>query len=170
MQVTECRTYFELIAALMARREQLNISLDTLNALAGLADRHCSKILTPHPSRFLGPVSLDNLLAALGLKITISVDDEASSRVQDQWTPRQWSAVRRTMRRNRSEKLRGEPAAATSIASAAAATSELRLTDTKPRLGSRRVYCATSPASFVYGSRVAPPARWLRRYAKADSM
>ncbi len=73
------KDYQQLIAALSRRRRELGLTLCELDELAGLAERHSSKILGPNPTKFLGPMSLFCLLQTLGLKITIADDPEAFS-------------------------------------------------------------------------------------------
>jgi hypothetical protein len=79
----------QLLAALRARRDELEISNETIDAISGLSDRHTSKLLAAnYPSRNLGPVSFPLILAALGLgvaTITVSEDPEAIKRVEGRW-------------------------------------------------------------------------------------
>lgn len=60
------KDYQQLIAALNRRRCELCLTLAELDELAGLADRHCSKLLSKTPTKFIGKVSLPCLLASLG--------------------------------------------------------------------------------------------------------
>jgi hypothetical protein len=76
------KDYSELIAALNRRRAELCLTLSELDELSGLADRHCSKLLSATPTKFIGTVSLPCLLAALGLKIIIVDDPAALERIK----------------------------------------------------------------------------------------
>jgi hypothetical protein len=79
----------ELLAALRARRDELQISNETIDDIAGLAERHTSKLLAANfPSRSLGKVSFPLLLGALGMgiaRVEIVEDPEAVALVKDRW-------------------------------------------------------------------------------------
>jgi hypothetical protein len=79
----------ELLAALRARRDELQISNETIDDIAGLSDRHASKLLAANfPSRNLGKISFPLILGALGLgiaRVEIVEDPEAIARVQGRW-------------------------------------------------------------------------------------
>lgn len=83
-QLAVVREYGELIDALRARAEELNISRETLDAITGLQAGYCSKLLAPVPIRNLGPVSLGPVIQALGLAIRIIEDPEAEARFSAQ--------------------------------------------------------------------------------------
>lgn len=65
----------ELAKLIAARRYQLGISSRHLDQIAGLADGHTSKIECG--SKKLGDISLPALLATLGLKLAVVVDDDS---------------------------------------------------------------------------------------------
>ena len=67
---------------LRRRVAELNISLDTLDHIAGLPTRYCAKVLRVQPTRGFGQISLDGLLGALGLMLIVVEDAEALARVQ----------------------------------------------------------------------------------------
>ena len=67
--------YEDLILALRTRAEACGFAYADLDKAAGLTARHCSKIFGPAHSKNLGPVSLNALLKALGLKIAIVADE-----------------------------------------------------------------------------------------------
>jgi hypothetical protein len=81
MQPATVRNYSDLIRLLCARRDELNLCHETLDALAGLQNGYASKILTPHHLRKLGPVSW-SLVEALGLAVTIAEAPEALARMR----------------------------------------------------------------------------------------
>jgi hypothetical protein len=91
----EVTTYQQLIDALIARRAELQITLAELDTWAGLSDRHCSKLMSSKPTKFLGPISLSCLLAALGLKLVVSVDEAAAARIERRLMKRRPGPVHR---------------------------------------------------------------------------
>jgi hypothetical protein len=69
--------YDSLISLLRNRADELEISRETLNEIAGLPDRLVSKILGLKRVRRIGMLTLGPLLDALGIKL-IAVPDEAA--------------------------------------------------------------------------------------------
>lgn len=67
-------TPLEIGRLLQRRRYELGISGDTLSNVAGLADRHLSKIECG--TKGLGSMSLPTLLSALGCQLILVADDE----------------------------------------------------------------------------------------------
>jgi hypothetical protein len=63
----------------------LNISCETVDQLAGLADRHYSRI------KGFGWLTMFTVLPALGLRLRIEEDPDATARLRHRWTPRQGS-------------------------------------------------------------------------------
>jgi hypothetical protein len=82
-------TLEDLRLALRARAEALNISRETLDAAAGLAAGHASKILAPRPIKRIGGRTLPLLLGALGLRLVLIEDPEALGRIASRLEPRQ---------------------------------------------------------------------------------
>lgn len=78
----------ELIAALCARRDELNISHETIDNIAGLQSGYTSKLLAPKPIKNLGPMSFSALLGALGLALVAVPDPQAVAAVEGRWQPR----------------------------------------------------------------------------------
>jgi hypothetical protein len=64
----------EIVALLEQRRYALGINQFDLDAIAGLADGHTSKIACG--TKAIGRISLPSLLAALGLRLAVVEDDE----------------------------------------------------------------------------------------------
>ncbi len=60
-----------------ARAEELNLSRNTLDEIAGLPAGYCAKLLADPPVRDIGPTSLWPLLGALGLAFA-AIEDEAA--------------------------------------------------------------------------------------------
>jgi hypothetical protein len=81
----------ELRALICERREAVDISLSTLNSIAGTQEGYAEKLLAPDPIRNFGPESLAAILGALALRIVrveIVEDPEAAAQVSGRWTPR----------------------------------------------------------------------------------
>jgi hypothetical protein len=78
----------DLVAAIRARRDELNVSHELLDHLAGLQSGYTSKLLAPEPMKGLGPMSLPALLGALGVALVLVEDSAAIERVRDKWVPR----------------------------------------------------------------------------------
>jgi hypothetical protein len=78
--------YVDLVHALRARAAALNLSLEALDTLSGLADHYTSKVLTPHPQlsmRTLGKLSLGCVLGALGTELLLIENPAAMVRLSD---------------------------------------------------------------------------------------
>jgi hypothetical protein len=88
MQPIEARSYDQLLDALRQRVAELAITGATLDEVAGLSDRYGQKLIGKRPTKYLGRMSLGAVLGALGLKLTVSVDEEAFRRVRHRLTPR----------------------------------------------------------------------------------
>ena len=82
------RSMPELLDALRARRDALNISHETLDSISGLQSGYTSKLLAPKPIKNLGPITMGPLLGALGLQILVVEDQEQVSKVQGRWIKR----------------------------------------------------------------------------------
>jgi hypothetical protein len=82
----------ELLTALRARRDELEITNESIDNIAGLSDRHASKLLAKNfPSRNLGKITFPLVLQALGLGIGAVVlleDPEEIERVSKRWVKR----------------------------------------------------------------------------------
>ena len=76
------RTTDDLREVFRRRVAEMNISLETLDAIAGLPTRYSSKVLGLQPTRRFCQFSLDGLLGALGLMLIVVEDAEALARVQ----------------------------------------------------------------------------------------
>lgn len=90
--MTDARTiatvtgYDEMIAALRARKAELAISNETLDRLVGWADGYAGKVLGDTQSRRLGPLTLWQAFAALGLGVKlveVTTADELATRFGD---------------------------------------------------------------------------------------
>jgi hypothetical protein len=70
-------SYHDLVASIRGRKDSLGFSNVVLDGFAGLPDGYVSKILST--KKILGPISLDVLLSALGLKIAIIAGEAPTS-------------------------------------------------------------------------------------------
>jgi hypothetical protein len=82
------RSIDDLVAAIRARRDELNVSHELIDDLAGLQSGYTSKLLAPEPMKGLGLMSLPALLGALGAALVLVEDSAQAERVRDRWTPR----------------------------------------------------------------------------------
>jgi hypothetical protein len=82
------RSMSELLAALCARRDELNISHETIDGIAGLQAGYTSKLLAPTPIKNLGPMSFGALLGALGMALVAVPDPDAVAAVEKRWQKR----------------------------------------------------------------------------------
>jgi hypothetical protein len=83
--------YVGLRDAIRARVEQLNISRECLDEVAGLPAGYSGKLLSQGKAKDVkrfGPLSLDLLLKATGLKLVLVDDREALAKVQPLYTER----------------------------------------------------------------------------------
>jgi hypothetical protein len=74
--------YLELIAGFRARLAALGISYSTVDALAGWTDSYATKLLAEEPARNMGPMALDAMLGATGLKIALVEDPEKLEKIK----------------------------------------------------------------------------------------
>lgn len=79
MRPAEIRSYRDLLLGLRARKAELDISMITVNSVAGLTPGHASKLLSLSHLKGLGDTSLPLLLGALGLRLLL-VEDKAQLR------------------------------------------------------------------------------------------
>jgi hypothetical protein len=86
LDATPIRDHDELVNLVRRRQEELGVACVTIDQVAGLADGHFSK-LTCGIKRF-GPMSIFLVLSALGLRIRIEEDPEATARLAPRWLPR----------------------------------------------------------------------------------
>jgi hypothetical protein len=85
-------TYADFCAVLRRRIIDLNVSLGSVEKLAGLQPHHLTKILRGF--RAFGPMSLDAALPALALKLVIMHDPEQMDRIRHRLPPRAVSGAR----------------------------------------------------------------------------
>ncbi len=88
--VTDCT---ELVVALRQQIAELDVSMETVDAVAGLPLRYTSKLLCRSQMKSIGRTSLGPLLGALGLRIALIPDHEALDRVRTRLTHRKHGGV-----------------------------------------------------------------------------
>jgi len=97
-------THEELLDLLRRRRDDLGLTHETIDHIAGWASGYCSKVLSPEPLKGLGEQSLALVLDVLALgiaRIEIVEDPEQAARMRPRWTRRLRPKMR--ARRTRSE-------------------------------------------------------------------
>ena len=82
------RSMAGLVEALRERRDTLDISNETIDAIAGLPERYSAKLLAPRAPRNMSYNSLGLLLGALGIGLQIVEDPEQAAKVRGRWQKR----------------------------------------------------------------------------------
>lgn len=82
------RSMPDLIQALRNRRDELQLTHETIDDISGLQAGYTSKLLAPKPIKNLGPMSFECILGALGLAVVVVEDPEQIARIEWQWTKR----------------------------------------------------------------------------------
>jgi hypothetical protein len=77
-----------LLDAIRARQDELNLSCETIDDLAGLPARYTAKLLSPTPVRGISHMSLTAILGALGIGLVVVEDPGGQQKVKDRWQPR----------------------------------------------------------------------------------
>jgi hypothetical protein len=85
---SDIRSYADLLAAFRARRDDLRVTNETIDEIAGVAQRYTQKLLATPPVRRFAGLSLGVVLGALGLKMTIAEDPEQTARIRRRLEPR----------------------------------------------------------------------------------
>jgi hypothetical protein len=83
------RSMPELVAALRARRDELQLTHETIDAIAGWPSGYAGKLLAPEPIKNLGWSSLGLALNTFGIALVVVEDEEQKRRVEKRWTPRE---------------------------------------------------------------------------------
>jgi hypothetical protein len=81
-QLAVVRSTADLHEVFRQRVVELEISLETIDAIAGLPTRYSAKLLSLDPKKHFGAISFEALLGALGLMLIVVEDAEALARVQ----------------------------------------------------------------------------------------
>jgi hypothetical protein len=88
----EIADYDQLITVLRDRIVQLGTTFACVDTVAGLCDHYASKVLRPRASKGLGPTSLFCILGALGLKLQLVPDADATAKLKRR---SDWRAIKR---------------------------------------------------------------------------
>jgi len=81
-------TIAELQTLMRARVEQLQMSPEALDYVAGLSSGHSAKLFAPRPKKHIGGQTLPILLDALALKLVVMDDPERRAQLSQKYTPR----------------------------------------------------------------------------------
>jgi hypothetical protein len=82
------RSMPELIAALRARRDELQITHATIEDIGLLPDGYVSKVLSDNPMKNIGPKALEGLLDGLGVVLVLQPNPNLPVRVTSKWVKR----------------------------------------------------------------------------------
>jgi hypothetical protein len=85
------RTAEDLRTMFRERIARLGISYETVDKIAGLPDRYTSKLLAPHPLKRFGPIAIEAMLGACGIKLLAIEDEEAMARIAGRFVARRRS-------------------------------------------------------------------------------
>jgi hypothetical protein len=83
------RSMSELLAAHRARRDELGLTHETIDELAGWAGGYAGKVLAPEPIKNLGWQSLGLLHGVFGTMLIMVEDPEQIRRVESRWIRRE---------------------------------------------------------------------------------
>jgi hypothetical protein len=92
--IADVRSYEQMLAALRSRFNELQINGENFDEYSGLPRGYLSKLIGAKPVRRLGMISFAPVLAGLGLRVLLVVDEEATRRLKDHLPPRNESYVR----------------------------------------------------------------------------
>ena len=92
--VAEFSDYAGMLDALRRRVNELALNGERFDEYAGLPRGYLSKLVGAKPTRRLGMVSFQPVLAGLGLRCLFVVDEEAERRLKERCQPRNSSYVR----------------------------------------------------------------------------
>ena len=83
------RSMPELVAALRARRDELQLTHETIDAIAGWPSGYAGKLLAPEPIKNLGWMSLGAALDTLGIALVVVENKEQRELVESRWKQRE---------------------------------------------------------------------------------
>ena len=92
--IAEVNSYGQMLAALRARVNELQINGERFDEYSGLPRGYLSNLIGAKPVRGLGMTSFAPVLAGLGLRLLIIEDQEATERLKNRLPPRNQSFVR----------------------------------------------------------------------------
>jgi hypothetical protein len=79
----------ELLAALRARRDELQLTHERLDDISGLPSGYFGKLLAPVPIKNLGWMSFGLALDSMGVALVMVENPEQIKLVEKRWTPRE---------------------------------------------------------------------------------
>jgi hypothetical protein len=79
----------ELLAALRARRDELQLTHERVDDISGLPSGYFGKLMTQPPIKNLGWLSFGLCLDALGVALVMVENPEQVKRVESRWIPRE---------------------------------------------------------------------------------
>jgi hypothetical protein len=77
-----------VLDAIRARRDELNLSHEAIDALCGFPGGYTSKLLAPVPIRGVSHMSLTAILGALALGFVVVEDPGQRQKIEGRWQPR----------------------------------------------------------------------------------
>jgi hypothetical protein len=93
--------YAGLVAALRSWVHELGTTFECIDHVAGLPTRYCAKLLGPVPVRGLNKTSMGPLLATLGLRLSVIVDEPQLERIRRRLLPSMWPPGRKAIERHK---------------------------------------------------------------------
>jgi hypothetical protein len=85
----------ELLAAIRRRIEELELSHETVEYLAGLQSGYLSKVIADPPPKRTSPFTQFLILQALGLRVKLEEDPQLIEKIRQRWSKRK---LRKSMR------------------------------------------------------------------------
>jgi hypothetical protein len=92
--IISVRSYSDLITALRAVKNYLQLSNEAVEDLAGITRGHWDKVAGPCPTKKAGAMVLDALLGALAIQLIVQPDPDAAAKVAGRWTRRNECQIR----------------------------------------------------------------------------
>ena len=83
------RSYDDLIVALRARKDRLQLTDATMDALAGWQSGYTGKLFGPSQVKKLGGLSFELALTTLGVRLELVEDPEAVAMMERRWEQRE---------------------------------------------------------------------------------
>lgn len=97
-QLAECRTFEALRKAFRRRIDELGITYETVDHIAGFTTRYTSKLMSPDLPMNMGIISMETMLGVLGLKLLVVEDADALALVASRHLERQRPPTRSALR------------------------------------------------------------------------
>ena len=92
--IADVTSYEQMLAALRARVNELQLNGERFDEFAGLPRGYLSKLIGAKPIRRLGMTSFAPVLTGLGLRLLVIEDNAATERLKNKLPPRNQSYVR----------------------------------------------------------------------------